>query len=150
MWAANKIQSSDPEPTFIGGATRTRHNIYVCIYLSIYIPFVGPWPIFQLLNPIHSRWDSFDRGSARRKAAAYTQNKRTQISMFWLEFEPTIPAFVWEKKVHALDRAATVIGIHLSHCLKFVIQNLKLSTIIMSIILNHELQWRQSLYKYTI
>jgi hypothetical protein len=27
MWAANKIQSSDPEPTFIGGATRTRHSI---------------------------------------------------------------------------------------------------------------------------
>jgi hypothetical protein len=23
----NKIQSSDPEPAFIGGATRTRHNI---------------------------------------------------------------------------------------------------------------------------
>jgi hypothetical protein len=25
-------------------------------------------------------------------------------------FEPTIPAFEWAKKVHALDRAATVIG----------------------------------------
>jgi hypothetical protein len=27
--AANKIQSSDPEPTIIGGATRTRHNIII-------------------------------------------------------------------------------------------------------------------------
>jgi hypothetical protein len=28
-----------------------------------------------------------------------------------LEFEPTIPAFEREKTVHALDRAATVIGL---------------------------------------
>jgi hypothetical protein len=37
-------------------------------------PFVGPWPIFQFLNPIQSRWDSFDGGSDRRKAATDTQN----------------------------------------------------------------------------
>jgi hypothetical protein len=40
-WAANKIQSSDPEPTFIGGATRTRHNIIeenkVTLFWQIYI-----------------------------------------------------------------------------------------------------------------
>jgi hypothetical protein len=28
-----------------------------------------------------------------------------------VEFEPTIPAFERAKKVHALDRAATVIGV---------------------------------------
>jgi hypothetical protein len=35
-----------------------------------------------------------------------TLNKCTQISMLWVGFEPTTPAFEWEKKV----RAATVIG----------------------------------------
>jgi hypothetical protein len=48
--------------------------IYLCICLWLYSPFVGPLPLFQFLNPIHSRWDSLDRGSARRKAATYTQN----------------------------------------------------------------------------
>jgi hypothetical protein len=38
------------------------------------VTFVGPWTLFQFLDPIHSRWDSLDRGSARRKAANYTQN----------------------------------------------------------------------------
>jgi hypothetical protein len=37
-------------------------------------PFVEPWPLFQFLNPIHSRQDSLDGGSARRKAATYIQN----------------------------------------------------------------------------
>jgi hypothetical protein len=36
--------------------------------------FVGPWPLFQFLSPIHSRLDSLDGGSDRRKAATYTQN----------------------------------------------------------------------------
>jgi hypothetical protein len=30
--------------------------------------------VFQFLNPIHSRYDSLDGESARRKAPAYTQN----------------------------------------------------------------------------
>jgi hypothetical protein len=38
-------------------------------------PFVGPWLLFQFLDPIHSRQDSLDGGSARRKASTYTQNK---------------------------------------------------------------------------
>jgi hypothetical protein len=38
------------------------------------------------------------------------QNKRTQTSMPQVGFEPTIPVFEWVKTVHALDRAATVIG----------------------------------------
>jgi hypothetical protein len=40
-----------------------------------------------------------------------TQNKRTQTSMPRVGFEPTIPVFELAKTVHALDRAATVIGI---------------------------------------
>jgi hypothetical protein len=37
--------------------------------------FVGPWPLFQFLNPTHSRQDSLDGGTVLRKAATYTQNK---------------------------------------------------------------------------
>jgi hypothetical protein len=52
-----------------------------------------------------------DGGSARRKAVTYTQNKRTQTSMLRVGFEPTIPVFERAKTVHALDRAAAVIGV---------------------------------------
>jgi hypothetical protein len=37
---------------------------------------------------------------------------QTQTSMPRVEFEPTIPAFERTKTVHALDRAATVIGLY--------------------------------------
>jgi hypothetical protein len=40
-----------------------------------------------------------------------TWNKRTQTSMPRMGFELTIPVFKRAKTVHALDRAATVIGI---------------------------------------
>jgi hypothetical protein len=42
-----------------------------------------------------------------------TQTESThtmQISMSWVGFKPTIPAFKRAKTVHALDRAASVIG----------------------------------------
>jgi hypothetical protein len=35
---------------------------------------LGSWSLFQFLNPIHNRQDCLDGGSARRKAATYTQN----------------------------------------------------------------------------
>jgi hypothetical protein len=41
------------------------------LLISIYSPFVGPLLFFRFTNLIHSRWDSLDRGSARRKAATY-------------------------------------------------------------------------------
>jgi hypothetical protein len=37
--------------------------------------FFRPWPLFEFLNPKHSRLDSLDGGSARRKATTYKQNK---------------------------------------------------------------------------
>jgi hypothetical protein len=40
----------------------------------------------------------------------HKQNKRTQTSMSQMGFQPTIPVFERAKIVHALDRAATVIG----------------------------------------
>jgi hypothetical protein len=39
-----------------------------------------------------------------------TQTKRKQISMPQVGFEPMIPVFKRAKTVHALDRAATMIG----------------------------------------
>jgi hypothetical protein len=39
-----------------------------------------------------------------------TQSMRTQTSMAWMGFEPTIPAFERAKTVHAFDREGTVIG----------------------------------------
>jgi hypothetical protein len=52
-----------------------------------------------------------DGGSARSKAATYTQNNiDTETSMPLVGFEPTIAAFERAKIVHALDRAATMIG----------------------------------------
>jgi hypothetical protein len=37
-------------------------------------PFVGPWSLFQFLDPVHSRYDSLHGGSAIRQAYTYTQN----------------------------------------------------------------------------
>jgi uncharacterized protein (DUF58 family) len=39
-----------------------------------------------------------------------TQNKRTQTSMPRVRFEPTMSVFEQAKRVHALDRAAAVVG----------------------------------------
>jgi hypothetical protein len=40
------------------------------IIIMLLQPFVGPWPLFQFLDP----QDSLDGGSVHRKAATYTQN----------------------------------------------------------------------------
>jgi uncharacterized protein YraI len=76
-------------------------------------PFVGPCPLFQFLDLIHSRYGSLDGGSARRKAYTYTQNNtnaesrhKIQTSMPCVGFESTIPAL----DQAAFDRVATVIG----------------------------------------
>jgi hypothetical protein len=67
------------------------------------------WPYTQL--------DSLDGGSARHKAAIYTQNNTNtekthiiQTPMPWVGFERTIPSSERAKTVHVLDRAAIVIG----------------------------------------
>jgi hypothetical protein len=54
-----------------------------------------------------------DQAIARPLSAhrtAQTQNKRTQASMFQVGFELTIPVFKQANTVHALDSAATGIG----------------------------------------
>jgi hypothetical protein len=52
---------------------------------------------YKIMNLIDIRWDSLDRGSARRKAATYTtqrkQNKCRQTVMPRVGSEPTIQVF---------------------------------------------------------
>jgi hypothetical protein len=80
-------------------------------YLSMSLPsFCWTLAAFQLLNPIYIRQDSLDGGSTSRKAATYTQNKRTKTSMHQVEFEPRIRVFEQAKTVQAIDHAATLIG----------------------------------------
>jgi hypothetical protein len=37
-------------------------------------PFVGPWPLFQFHNLLHTRYDALDGGSAHRKTSTCTQD----------------------------------------------------------------------------
>jgi hypothetical protein len=98
---------------------------YLPTYLPIYVanPVAPTWSIMYPWNAslyfsfliLDSRWNSLDEGSARRKGfylhtTTQTQNKRTQTSMPLVGLEPTIPVSERTKTVHALDRAATVIG----------------------------------------
>jgi hypothetical protein len=98
-------------------------TIYLSIYLPLY-PFVYLWLYSSLLGlgrffnflifytVGRSPWTE-DQPVARPLPAhrtAQKQNKRTQISMRQVGFEPTIPVCEQAKRIHALDRAATVIG----------------------------------------
>jgi hypothetical protein len=90
--------------------------IYLSIYLWLHSPFVGPWPLFQFLDPYTAGripWTG-DRPVARplpTHRTIQTQNKRTETSMPWVGFETTIPAFERAKRVHASDSGATVISL---------------------------------------
>jgi hypothetical protein len=85
-------------------------------WLSVALqPFVGPLPLFQFLDFYavgRTPWTR-DQPVVRPlpiRRTAQTQNKRTQTSMPQVGLEPTMPAFDRAKAVHALDRAATVMG----------------------------------------
>jgi hypothetical protein len=74
-------------------------------------PFVGPWPLLQFRNLFYTvgrtPWTG-DQPVARPLPAHSTT--KTQASMPREGFEPTIRVVERTKTVHALDRAATVIG----------------------------------------
>jgi hypothetical protein len=90
----------------------------------------GPWQLFQFLNPIHSRWDSTDGGSARRRAATYTQNTRTQTSMLVSDFGssnlpvmsnaftvyPVFPPFWWSQWIYL---CLLIVGIFIQQAPQF-------------------------------
>jgi hypothetical protein len=65
----------------ISGYFLTLTDLFFCLIIIIIIiiimaqqPFMELWPLFQFLDPIHSRQDPLDGGSARRKASTHTQN----------------------------------------------------------------------------
>jgi hypothetical protein len=47
---------------------------YLSIYLWLYSPFVGPWPLFSDSKSIDSRYGSLDEWSARHKTATNTES----------------------------------------------------------------------------
>jgi hypothetical protein len=79
-------------------------------------PSVWSWPLFSFLilyTDSRTPWTG-DQLVARPLPIHKTtqiQNKRTQTSMPLVGFEPTIPVVERAKTVHALDHAATVIGL---------------------------------------
>jgi hypothetical protein len=68
---------------------------FLILYTNGRTPWTGDQPIARPL-PTHR--------------TTQTKNKRTQTSMHGVGLEPTTPVFERAKMVHALDRAATVIG----------------------------------------
>jgi hypothetical protein len=85
-----------------------------CSHLE-YRASVKRYVSLQFLNLRHSVWlpgwvISPSQGRYLHRTTQ-TQNKSRRTSMPWVGFEPSIPAFKRAKTVHALDRAATVIGI---------------------------------------
>jgi hypothetical protein len=97
---------------------KSYNKIYLSIYLSIYDSAVllldlGRFSSFLIIyTDGRTPWTG-DQPVARplpTHKTTQTQNKRTQTSVPWVEFEPTIPVFQQAKTVRALDRAATVNG----------------------------------------
>jgi hypothetical protein len=91
-------------------------SILLFLLLWLYSPLLGLGPFFSFLilyTAGRTPWTG-DQSVARSlptHRTTQTQNKHTiQTSMPWVGFEPMIPAFERAKTVHALDRAATVIG----------------------------------------
>jgi hypothetical protein len=111
-------------------------SVYLSIYLSIYVsvclsvclsfhlstpqsiysPLLGLGRFFSFLISYTVGRSPWTRDQlVARPLSAYrttqTRNKRTQIAMPQVGFEPTIPVFGRAKTIHALDLAATVVGI---------------------------------------
>jgi hypothetical protein len=68
---------------------------YLIIYTVNGTPWTGDQPVARPLPTYRT---------------TQTQNKSTQTSIPWVGFEPTIPVFERVKTVHAIGRAATMIG----------------------------------------
>jgi hypothetical protein len=84
---------------------------YLSIYLSIYLVRFFSFLILHTVGRTQLTADQPVERPLLTYRKTQTHNKRTQTSMPWVRFQPTIPAFERAKKVHALDRAATVIGL---------------------------------------
>jgi hypothetical protein len=94
----------------------TPHSYTSFIHLSMVLqPFVWPWPLLQFRNLFYTAgrtsWTS-DQPVARQLPThrrTQTQNKRTHRHP-WLQWDSQRSS---ERRVHALDRAATVINLYI-------------------------------------
>jgi hypothetical protein len=85
------------------------------IYSSIALqPLAGTWPFFSFVIfftvGLLGRTISSSQGRYLHTRQHKYRKMHTQTSMTCVGFEPTNPAFEWAKAVHALDRAAALIG----------------------------------------
>jgi hypothetical protein len=88
-------------------------SIYLFIYGSTAICYLGRLFSFLILYTVGRTPWTGDQPVARQlptHRTTQTQNKCTRTFMPQVGFETTIAAFERAKTVHALDRAATVIG----------------------------------------
>jgi hypothetical protein len=90
----------------------TNNNLYEkkLLYSVVSLhPFIGPRPLFQFLNIytvvrlIYKGYHPVPRPLPTHRTTQ-TQNKRTQTSVPWVGFAPTISVFEREKTFHALHR----------------------------------------------
>jgi hypothetical protein len=134
-WSEQYVWDSIP-PKWRKSNYHIVNHLYIEIYLPTY-PSTDPSHIFlsshlgntasvkrlvslQFLN-LRQLVGPLGRGISPKQGryllrATQTHNKRRQRSMPWVGFEPTIPAFKRAKTFHALDCAATVIGIEVYKC----------------------------------
>jgi hypothetical protein len=78
-------------------------NFFIIMPLQ---PFVWPWPLFKFHDHINND-GILGRGSARRKAATYIQDK-TQTFMPPGGFETTTAVLEWATTLHALYCAVAI------------------------------------------
>jgi hypothetical protein len=106
--------------TFFTYAVLGKNPIYLSIYLSVYLWLyssllgLGRFFSFSVLYTVGRIPRTGDQPVAMlipTRRTTQTQNKRTQTSMPRVGFESTNPLFERAKTVHALDRAATLIGL---------------------------------------
>jgi hypothetical protein len=86
---------------------------YLSMALQVLLLDLGRFFNFLIIYTVGRTFWTGDQPVARplpTHRTIQTQNKRTRTFMPWVGFELTIPAFGRAKTVHALDRAATVIG----------------------------------------
>jgi hypothetical protein len=107
-----------------GALGRTNYNDVLTFIPFKFIHFIHQWLYSSLLGPCQfftfpilytvGRTPCTGNQPVERPLPTHrttqTWNKRTQTSVPWLGFEPTIPVLERTKTVHALDRAANMIG----------------------------------------
>jgi hypothetical protein len=125
FWIVPQITSRQPHYTPLPSDSL---NNPIILYLWLYTPFLdlGRFLSFLILYTVgRAAWTGYEplARPVRTHKSLKSQNKFTQTSMPRVKFEPTVPLFELAKMVHALDRAATLIGSapchHMLHSLKY-------------------------------